>query len=160
MEYIYLNGNSSVAIVKDGDVVSEVYIDGALHIFEEGDMQDKNNYAIQTKRNKYKKFLNHQFENLLVLSGAGSSKNSDGKLLAELWDESVILLTEATMNKFCELVHYTDKDEGGSYIKNLERLLSLAHSAKEYVSDEEVVINDVIDKLQKLICQKCNLTLP
>src|SRR5690606_27509710 len=94
-EYIYINGNSSVAIEKpeDGSKIERVFIDGKEHEFEKGDTQDKGQYAIQTKRNKYKKFLNHQFENLVVLTGAGSSVgigegDKKGRLLSQLWDDT------------------------------------------------------------------------
>ena len=63
MEYIYINAGSSVAIEKteDGESIDRVFIDGKQHKFEEGDTHDKEQYAIQTKRNKYQKFLNRQF---------------------------------------------------------------------------------------------------
>ncbi|WP_297334019.1 hypothetical protein [Flavobacterium sp.] len=160
MEYIYINGNSSVAIVKDGAQVVQVFIDGIEHVFEEGDVQDKEQYASQVKRNKYKKFLNYQFENLLILSGAGSSKDAGGKLLTELWDLSVEKLTKERLDKLCELVHYNDKEEDGGYAKNLERLLTLASSAKEYVQDDTLDIANTITELQTLICGHCNLPLP
>jgi len=48
-----------------------------------------------------------------------------GKLLTQLWDDTVTLLTEDKLNRFCELVKYKDKD-GRSYIKNLEKLLDIS----------------------------------
>lgn len=161
MEYIYINGHSSVAIERENKKVTKVFIDGEEHEFDKNDTSDKEAYAVQTKRNKYKKFLENQFENLLVLTGAGSSKDVGGKLLAELWDESCKLLTTKKIEKLCELSHYLDKnEEDGSYVKNLEKLLSLANAAKEYVEDEEIDIKDCILKIQKLIKEKCELTLP
>ena len=163
MEYIYLNGHSSVAVEREGIKVTKVFIDGKEHEFEKDDISDKEAYAVQAKRNKYRKFLENQFENLLILTGAGSSKDVGGKLLAELWDESCKLLTTNKIEKLCELSHYIDKNkEDDSYIKNLEKLLSLANAAKEYVEDEdgEIDISDCILKIQKLIKEKCELSLP
>lgn len=162
MEYIYINGQSTVAIEKDGKKTTKVFIDGKEHEFDATDTSDKEEYAIQTKRNKYRKFLENQFENLIVLAGAGSSKDIGGKLLTELWDETSALLTPQKLNKFCELAHYIDKDEDDNYLKNLEKLLSLANAAKEYVTDEDgdIDIEDYISKIQKLIKEKCELTLP
>lgn len=163
MEYIYINGHSTVAVERDNSKVVKVFIDGKEHEFDKDDKSDKEEYAIQTKRNKYKKFLENQFENLIVLTGAGSSKDVGGKLLTELWDATSTLLTEAKLNKFCELSHYIDKDpETDEYIKNLEKLLSLANAAKEYVTDDEgeIDLGIYILKIQKLIKDNCELVLP
>lgn len=167
MEYIYLNGGSAVAIEKSGDgkTVEKVFIDGKHHQFDENDTQDKGQYAIQTKRNKYQKFLNRQFENLVVLTGAGSSveigeNDKKGRLLRQLWDDTENNIGKEKLKKFCELVKYTEK-HGGEYIKNLEKLLSVANAAKDFVaSTQEVSIASTIDDIQKLIREKCELILP
>jgi|SRR5690554_955712 len=170
MEYLYINGSSSVAIEKSTEkqLDVKVYIDGKLHKFEDDDLQDKEQYAIQAKRNKYQKFLSRQFENLIVLSGAGSSVDigedkKKGRLLTQLWDDVKDEITETKLNKFCELVRYTDKKEGDEklYVKNLEKLLSVANAAKDFIeSTDEINITDTIDEIQKLIKEKCELKLP
>src|SRR5690606_38225305 len=162
-EYIYINGNSSVAIEKpeDGSKIERVFIDGKEHEFEKGDTQDKGQYAIQTKRNKYKKFLNHQFENLVVLTGAGSSVgigegDKKGRLLSQLWDDTKEKLGDDKLNSFCELVNYTDKER-----KNLEKLLSVSNAAKDFVkSTEQIDIPGTIKEIEALIKDKCELKLP
>jgi hypothetical protein len=163
MEYIYSNAFNSVAIERKNEEVIKVFIDGKEHDFEKEDKADKEAYAIQTKRNKYRKYLENQFENLIVLTGAGSSKDVGGKLLTELWDETSNILGEENLKKLCKLSHYNDKEKkDGAYVKNLEKLLSLANAAKEYVSDEkgEIDIYVCIEKIQKLIKEKCELVLP
>jgi NAD-dependent SIR2 family protein deacetylase len=166
MEDIYINGQSRVSIKYAEDVVSEVYIDGKKHDFDDEDGQGKLEYALKTKRNKYQKFLNNQFENLLILTGAGSSVkigegDRKGRLLTDLWDDTIELISEETLHKLCELVHYSDKDEG-KYVKNLEKLLSYANAAKEYVKDPdgEIDINTIINDIESLIKSKCELELP
>ena len=164
MEDIYINGQSRVSIVKDGEIVSKVFIDNKEHIFKPEDIQDKKEFAIKTKRNKYQKFLNNQFENIVVLTGAGSSVGigypiKQGRLLSQLWDDTVVLLTQKKLEKFCKLVHYRDKDENG-YIKNLEKLLSCANSAKEFVTDKDIIIEDTITAIENLIKTSCELELP
>lgn len=164
MKDIYLNGNSRVSIEIEGDSVSKVFIDNAEHKFEKEDIQDRKEYALQTMRNKYQKFLSSQNENLIVLTGAGSSvgignDKKKGRLLSQLWDDTETLLTKEILDKFCELVHYNDKNETG-YVKNLEKLLSCANSAKEYVKDEDIIIKDEIVKIEKLIKISCELVLP
>ena len=164
MEDIYINGQSRVSIENDGEIVSKVFIDNTEHKFQPEDIQDKKEFAIKTKRNKYQKFLNNQFENIVVLTGAGSSVGigypiKQGRLLSQLWDDTVVLLTQKKLEKFCELVHYRDKDENG-YIKNLEKLLSCANSAKEFVTDKDIIIEDTITAIENLIKTSCELELP
>lgn len=164
MKDIYINGQNRVSIEIDGDNVSKVYIDNKEHKFEPDDIQNKKEYAVKTMRNKYQKYLNNQFENLIVLTGAGSSvgignEEKQGRLLSQLWDDTEKLLTKKKLDKFCVLVHYTDKNEKG-YIKNLEKLLSCANSAKEYVSDETINIEDTIEAIETLIKKSCELVLP
>jgi hypothetical protein len=167
MEYIYINGSDSVAIEKtaDGKSVDKIFIDGKLHKFEEGDTQDKNEFAQKTKRNKYKKFLSRQFENLIILTGAGSSVgigegDKKGRLLTQLWDDTIEKLTATKLDSFCELVRYTDKNDDDKYIKNLEKLLSVASAAKDFVpSTDDVNISETIDEIQKIITEKCDLKL-
>ena len=167
MEDIYINGRNKVSIEYDNKIVSNVYIDGKKHEFEDTKNEGKLKFALKTKRNKYKKFLNFQFENLLVLTGAGSSfgigkDDKKGRLLTGLWDDTVELVSEKVLHKLCELVHYTDKKEDDSYVKNLEKLLSFANSAKEYVNDPEGEINitELINQIESLIKTKCELELP
>jgi hypothetical protein len=161
-----------VAIEKDNGAVSKVFIDGKEHEFKPDDNQDKAEYAIKTKRNKYAQFLNKQFENLIVLSRAGTSVgigeditlagktvSKKGKLLSELWDDTEKMLTAGTLKQFCELVHYADEEEG-TYIKNLEKLLSCANAAKEFVSDGNIDVPAIIKRIEDLIREKCELILP
>lgn len=167
MEYIYINAGSSVAINKgtDGESVNQVFIDGKQHKFEDDDVQDKKQYAIKVKRDKYQKFLNRQFENLIVLTGAGSSVgvgegDKKGRLLSQLWDDARDALGSDKLNAFCELVKYHDKKEG-EYIKNLEKLLSIANAAKDFVKSTDAVnITDTIKEIEALIKDKCELKLP
>ncbi|MDA3820808.1 MAG: SIR2 family protein, partial [Candidatus Delongbacteria bacterium] len=166
MKDIYLNGQSRVSIEFDGDKVSKVFIDNKEHKFVPEDIHDKKQYAEQTKRDKYQKFLNSQFENLIILTGAGSSVGigqgeKKGKLLTDLWDDTKELISEVVLNKFCEVIQYTDRKDG-VYIKNLEKLLSCANSAKEYVKvpKDEFNIDTIIEKIENLIKTKCELELP
>lgn len=164
MEDIYINGHSRVSIEKVGETVSKVFIDNKEHKFEPDDTQDKREFAVKTKRNKYQKFLNNQFENIVILTGAGSSVGigsdaKQGRLLSQLWDDTLVFLTKDKLEKFCELVHYGDKDENG-YIKNLEKLLSCANSAKEFVTDKDIIIEDTITAIENLIKTSCELELP
>lgn len=191
-EFIYINGKKSVekeSIKSDQEGVDEtidynIYIDGNLHKFDEGTTHDgKLKFAISKKREKYAEFLNNQFENLIVLTGAGSSvgigkdivigeetKERKGRLLAQLWDDAKEVISEEILHEFCKLVKYEDKfkneGEEEQYAKNLEKLLSLANISKNYVEHipdegkEKIVIEDVIKKIEEVIKTNCTLKLP
>lgn len=191
-EFIYINGKKSVEIERiksDQEGVDEttdcnIYIDSNLHKFDEGtSYDDKLKFAISKKREKYAEFLNNQFENLVVLTGAGSSvgigkdivigeetKERKGRLLAQLWDDVKEVISEETLHEFCKLVKYEDKfkneGEEEQYIKNLEKLLSLANISKNYVEHipdegkQKIVIEDVIKKIEEVIKTNCTLKLP
>lgn len=184
-KYIYINGKKSVELEYGAeDIVVEVYIDGVKHQFKE-DNPNKLEYALATKRIKYSEFLNNQFENLIILTGAGSSVNigeniiidqvsteRKGRLLAQLWDDVEAKLSQPVLDKFCKLVRYEEKfkenkeDADFKYVKNLEKLLSLANIAKNYVVDvpEEnevaISIEKIIAAIEKIIKINCSLKLP
>lgn len=188
-EFIYINGKKSVEVKKiktaqegaDDVIDCEIYIDRVKHKFDDGTTYiNKLNFAQAKKREKYEAFLNNQFENLIILTGAGSSVGigkdiqagehiivRKGKLLAHLWDDVKEQITEEVLYKFCELVKYEDiDDEGLHYIKNLEKLLSLANIAKKYVvhipkEGEKIIdIEETIEKIEKIIKINCSLKLP
>lgn len=168
MEYIYINGNNSIAVEKDlidGTKVEDVIVNGEKYKFEEEETpENKESFAIDEKRKSYQKFLNRQFENLVVLTGAGSSvgvgESKKGRLLAGLWDDTVSKITEDHLNKFCTLVKYEDKDDEGNYVKNLEKLLSSANAAKNFIeSTDDVDIEKTIEEIQQLIKENCELKL-
>ena len=172
-KYLFINGSESVLVQKDkDDKVNNVYIDGKIvdeDRFKDA-LTDKEAFAKQAQRNKYQKFLNKQFENLIILTGAGSSvgigandengKKKEGRLLSHLWDDVEMKYTKEKLKKFCALVHYTAKDSKGEYVKNLESLLSMANAAKEYVTDKDIDIKTMIDEIQQLIKASCELVLP
>jgi hypothetical protein len=171
MKYIYLNGKSSVALRYKADTedIENVFINGAIHDFKEEKNPNKLAYAIASKRKMYQQFLNNQFENLIVLSGAGSSvgvgKTNKGRLLSQLWDDVQSKITEEILKRFCVLVRYQDKDKKGNFIKNLEKLLSLANVAKDYITDKPageeapLNINDIITEIEKVIKEKCTIEI-
>ena len=70
------------------------------------------------------------------------------------------------MDAFCEKVRYTDKDEKDEYRKNLEKVLSLAEKAKDYITEpifktdkEEWNITYTVSKIKKMIKDNCNLQI-
>jgi hypothetical protein len=166
MKYLYLNGSNSVAIkVNTENIVEDVYINGIKHNFEKDDNPNKEAYAEETKRKAYISLLNNQFENLMVLTGAGSSigigkKERKGKILSQLWDDSEKELNKENFDLLREVVSYNDLDSNGDIIKNLEKLLSLANTAKDYIKNDKIDISECVNKIKKLIKDRCTLELP
>lgn len=175
-KYIYLNGKNTIEIETDEDQKQNVYIDGNKQEFEDSEI-NKEEFAHLQKRKQYSKILSKQFENLLVLAGAGSSvgigsnkfeagEERKGRLLSELWDDVEKEISKDILDRFCVLVKYNEKNEDGEYIKNLEKLLSLANISKDYVVDspkkdeKQIDIFDIINKIENIIFEKCSLTLP
>ena len=168
MKYLYLNGQNSVAVTLNvKNIIEDVYINGAKHNFDEKDNPNPNkeDYAQETKRKLYSKFLNNQFENLIVLTGAGSSigigkTDKKGKILCQLWDDSEEELKKVNLYLLCKLANYNDVDDNGNIVKNLEKLLSLANTAKDYRESDKINISECVDKIKKLIKDRCTLELP
>lgn len=168
-------------LVKEGDSFTDIK-NGVVSILPEeliakrksgGNIStDIENYAHKLKRQEYGKKLNYQIENLLFLTGAGSSylfgeNDKKGKLMCNLWDDATVLLGgKQNMDAFCEKVRYTDKDEKDEYRKNLEKVLSLAEKAKDYITEpifktdkEEWNITYTVSKIKKMIKDNCNLQI-
>lgn len=164
MKYILLNNKSSVAYDESDATDVKVYIDGKLHDFKES-TENRIDYAIATKRNKYSQTLNNQFENLLLLTGAGSSIDwgKDGKLgksMANLWDDAEALLTADVFGKLLRAISYNETWEDGTIVKNLEKVLSMATPAIPYIPKADIDIEDCINKIKDFIKEACQLSLP
>jgi len=185
-KYLFINGNKSVAVEYDGDNVSEVYIDGNRYDFGDEANTNKLDFANTVKRKKYAELLNNQFENLVILSGAGSSVDigqniiddileieieRKGKIMSQLWDAVEAKLTKPLLERFCDLVTYKEfelDEDVRKYDKNLEKLLSLANIAKNFVIDtteeadeiKRINIEETIKIIEHLIKENCTLKLP
>lgn len=169
---------------KEGDVFTDIKNENTSILPEEliaEREREKNiserikDYAQKLKRKEYYKKLNYQIENLLFLTGAGSSYNfgdgdKKGKLMFNLWDDAIELVGgKENMDTFCKAVKYADKDVNGEYLKNLEKLLSLAEKAKDYITvkifitkedvKKEWDISCVINEIKKMIKEECNLKI-
>jgi NAD-dependent SIR2 family protein deacetylase len=115
---------------------------------------DAKTEAIKQTRDFYKKLLLPQVENLIVLSGAGTSvgigaADKVGKTMAELWK---IVDTEKTseLSKLCQAIQFEN-------IGDLEKLLSKANRAKDFVN---VPIESTIQMIERVVKDNCTLTLP
>ncbi|MDM1299217.1 SIR2 family protein [Empedobacter falsenii] len=164
MKTLLLNNKSSVTYDDSNAEDIKVNIDGKEHLFEDGN-ENRIDYAQATKRKKYAKTLNHQFENLVLLTGAGSSigwgcDGKIGKSMVDLWDGVEALLGKELFDKLLEVIQYNDKWDNGEIIKNLEKVLSMATPAIPYVDTETIDLNECVNSIKEYIKEACKLTLP
>ena len=164
MKYLLLNNNSSVAYDESDPSDVKVYIDGKIHDFKES-TENRIDYAIASKRNKYTQILNNQFENLLLLTGAGSSigwgkSGKLGKSMANLWDDAEALLTTEVFGKLLETIRYNETWEDGTIVKNLEKVLSMSTPAIPYIPKADIDIEDCVNRIKDFIKEACQLSLP
>ncbi|WFB65391.1 SIR2 family protein [Sphingobacterium sp. WM] len=164
MKQILLNNKSSVAYddTEPNDV--KVFIDGKEHDFKESS-ENRIDYAVATKRKKYSKTLNHQFENLVLLTGAGSSidwgvDGKVGKSMVNLWDNVKTELGTDVFNKLLEVIKYNDYWPDGEIVKNLEKVLSMATPAIPYVDKAIIDLVDCVNKIKAFIKDACMLEMP
>ncbi len=164
MKKLILNNKSSVAyddsILKD----IKVYIDGKEHIFDD-ENENRIDYAQATKRKKYGKTLNYQFENLVLLTGAGSSigwgvNGKVGQSMVSLWDGVEAELGTELFSKILEIIKYDDYWPDGEIVKNLEKVLSMATPAIPYVDNAVIDLVDCVNKIKTFIKKACMLELP
>ncbi|MDM1455790.1 SIR2 family protein [Myroides odoratimimus] len=164
MKTLLLNNKSSVSYDESTLDDVKVYIDGVEHQFED-ENQNRIDYAIATKRKKYAKTLNHQFENLILLTGAGSSIDwgIDGKVgqsMVSLWDGVEEELGTELFSQLLEVIKYDDKWPDESIVKNLEKVLSMATPAIPYIDDDGIDLVDCVDRIKNFIRNACMLNLP
>lgn len=187
-KFIYLNGSKSVEVEYEGKEVINLFIDGKLHDFKEDERPNPNKfaYAEEVKRTKYTQFLNNQFENLVLLSGAGTSigfgnEERKGKSMVDLWDAAVDEVGELDFCKLLKAIKYHDslvdidceerfkdgavdrlvlKGEKCTFNRNLESVLSMARPAIPYLNKEEIDVEKCVESIKKMIKKSCSLTLP
>lgn len=164
MKYLLLNNVSSVSYDDNDARNVKVFIDGKEHDFKDS-KEDRLEYAMTAKRAKYSKLLSIQTENLMLLTGAGSSigwgaGGKVGKSMAQLWDDAEALISQKIFLVLLNKIGYNDRNLDGEYVKNLEKVLSLASPAAPFINVEEIDIADCVKRIRELIKVACQLTLP
>ncbi len=168
MEYLYIKGSHTIGIKRNSkdDPVESIWVNEKEYKLtdeEEGLSLDEK--CQELKRSSYKGFLSRQFENIIFLTGAGSSVKigedaKKGRLLSELWKDVENKVGSDNFNQFIQDVKYTDITESGEVEKNLEKLLSTANAAKNFVEGKEDSIQNTITIIETEIKEKCQLLLP
>lgn len=139
--------DSSGELIIDGERFAPKKDDGKPVEF------DKVKEAAKQTRAFYSKVLSNQFENLIVLSGAGTSvgigKTDIGKTMTELW-KLVEMDKDIGLNDLCSEIKFTETGD-------LEKLLSKATRAKDFLGSD---IEGRIEKIEALIRDSCSIQLP
>jgi len=153
-EKVYLFSKEKKIII---DSSGELLINGKKYepVDREGKpiMFDKKEEAVKQTRDFYRSILSLESENLVILSGAGTSvgigKTGKGKTMSDLWK---LAKGESTIDlaKLCKDIEFDDSED-------LEKLLSKAHRALEFKPGN--IINK-IEAIENLIKDNCSLELP
>jgi len=119
------------------------------------DMSPKE-YAYDKLRKFYSTYLSNQFENLIVLTGSGSSigigaDTKKGKTMKELWETVTEEIGKEEFSRFCEAIKFDESNP------DLEALLSRAISAQDFVPRN---VEGMIRRIQNIIKEECTLILP
>ncbi|MFN0215042.1 MAG: SIR2 family protein [Saprospiraceae bacterium] len=154
---LLITAHKSIVLQEENDEVQQVIVDGVPHDFPEPatDSSSKRAFATKLMREHYSEILRSHFENLIILTGAGSSVGFGGPLMKDLWQSVEEHFTEARFRIFCEKVgfDYTKKD--------LEGFLSRASVAKDFIALEgDESLADVISQCESIIYAKCKFLLP
>lgn len=140
---LFISAYQSISLVSetsdDGNETTTIMVNNLPFKFVEDaptTTLEKVDFANNLKRNAYTNFLKANFENLIILTGAGSSVGWGGLTMKELWDKVETKLTTPVLEKFCKEVKFIG-DVALSTLteseKDLEKLLSKANTAKNFI---------------------------
>jgi len=152
---LLVNGNLYTELAKDE--AGEVTVEYKLPTKTVDELKAK---ALELTRKFYKQSLEKLLsaEQLLVLTGAGSSKDDTvfgGKLMTELWDLATGVAHEGY--SFDNLLTTLEIPAEAKTAKDLESLLS---RAKLYLSfKEDAVVEVFVEKIEQMIYEQCNFQL-
>ena len=143
--------SKTITVETDPTGNTKIFVNG---VEPQVDLSDTLNeeYAHKLKREFYSNFLKSQFENLVVLTGAGSSVGWGGKTMESLWDEVEKTLTPEILTQFKTDIGFKSPK------KDLEALLSRANLAKEFFTEGGIV--ETIKTCEKVIQTNCSFRLP
>lgn len=174
--YIILSANDKVELIDSEDDNNKdgryLFNGKTISGFMDEDISDISKQEDDLIRGIVNNFLNKQYENMLILTGAGASIiNSDsydekeltgytGLTIQELTNEIKKHLknSEKKLMKIDELagkVNYLGKDEE----INIEELLSVAESAKEFLNIEDHRFSNTLKEIEMKIKELCTLKI-
>lgn len=155
MEQIFYS--ESLNIIYDS---TSVKINGCQVSEEDKGGMSSEAYAKQKMRQAYRDVISRQYENVILLSGAGTSvgigtNGKTGKTMAGLWSEVAKQVGFENLKKFANVIKFAPIDEDYT---DLEKLLSHAMLSEAY--RPRVRVSKMINKIEAIIRENCSLTLP
>ena len=153
MENNFLIGHDEDGAYVNGNKVSDD---------EKKDDQTWEQVAHRLRRETLQKHLKRQYENTIVLTGAGSSYNmgvSDkkGKLMGGLWEAAVSEFGYEELDNFCQKINFSDlkPDNETTDIEKLLTHAQLYHYVYGLSKSDEMT-----KKLKRMVKDACTLVLP
>lgn len=183
-EYLFIAGDSKIFLTRDeDDGIVSVTVNGET-FKSESDLEKFNdsetyleseNPLLKFARSRLVTFYKGQFEsereNLLILSGAGTSKGIGkkvkGVLVSELWDICSDDFSDEMFKKVCATVNYDNN--GGNIETLLSRIQlyleingneSIEVEGEEEGEDETLELKEIVSIIENKIKNKCTLELP
>ncbi|MDT2690251.1 SIR2 family protein [Enterococcus gallinarum] len=157
-EKIYIEHNNDIEFTEE-----YVKVNGKkISIEEKKDNETWEQVAIRLRDAALQKHLKRQYENTIILTGAGSSfgvgiGDKKGKLMSGLWEEAVNKFGYSHLKKFCEKINFKEIQPENE-TTNLEFLLTHAQLYQYVTGDSDIV--EFIKQLRNMVKENCTLKLP
>jgi hypothetical protein len=124
-EVTFVQSYSNTIVVKEEGVFENGNL---LATGDEAEPQkDPTEQAQNLMRKYYRDILSKPFDNIVILTGAGTSKSSGGKIMKELWDEAFPEKDKVINETFFTLINFPIPTQDSE--KNIEELLCQSQRA-------------------------------
>ncbi|WP_195198695.1 SIR2 family protein [Faecalispora jeddahensis] len=155
MEQIYYSENCNIAYDSES-----VIVNGKPISADERGKFSPEEYALTKMRETYRSVLSRQYENIVVLSGSGTSVGVGvgtrlGKTMVGLWKAVVDKLGFTKLQDFAKKIKFDLLDETNT---DLEALLSKAILSQTFLNNSR--IEKTIQEIEAIIQEECSLALP
>ena len=137
---------------------NKVYYNGKM-IEYEGDFEEA---VLNKKVEIYRSFLSRHFDNMIVLTGAGSSfgigkTEIKGMTMKKLWGEIVNKCGKESIEKLGKKINYKIDDITRA---NLEEFLSHASLYLLLYHDTDSEVKENVNKIKQIIISNCTIIMP
>ena len=137
---------------------NKVYYNGKM-IEYEGDFEEA---VLNKKVEIYRSFLSRHFDNMIVLTGAGSSfgigkTEIKGMTMKKLWEEIVNKCGKESIEKLGKKINYKIDDITRA---NLEEFLSHASLYLLLYHDTDSEVKEIVNKIKQIIISNCTIIMP
>lgn len=137
---------------------NKIYYNGKM-IEYEGDFEEA---VLNKKVEIYRSFLSRHFDNMIVLTGAGSSfgigkTEIKGMTMKKLWGEIVNKCGKESIEKLGKKINYKIDDITRA---NLEEFLSHASLYLLLYHDTDSEVKEIVNKIKQIIISNCTIIMP